>query len=664
MFHMNKLILGLVALVIIGAGAYFYLSGGASVTFSVDTALPASEIPAKVVLENGATLTVEGNWETSGSVTCKGGSATIIVAGDLDLDGDLKCAGGDIALVVSGALTVGDGATVMAGGHVQVVSDKDDLLTTDAEIEAAYVEAGKATGDGPRFGPFVEDGLVSVVPTAGAAVAAAPAPFFIKVAHADDGEGHEARDKDGNIIPDVVIGGDWIVGEGGEPPEGVAVETPGKKIKKIILNFDFGKDGNVQLQDFHLVGPAGRDGESDEGKGCNARGTDGENAMRFTVRAKNITVNNFRIELGNGGAGGTAETTRDCDPGIAKGGKGGEAGNIKMMAEAGIVINSMTIVPGAGGNGGGATAYGKDGVNACPGTKGGDATATGGDGGKNKKELSANGAVSGIGNVTIQEVIGGFAGSAFAYPGKGGNGTGCNCNGGAGGKATATGGKGGDASVKAGGAVAASGATGGDGGDAEAIGGGGGAGGQCPLKPKGGDGGKGGDATAKEGEGGTGNPTNGEPGEVKQEKGGNGGNGGDGCGPGGGGKGGKGREPGVDGKPGTLVCPVEEKKPDTSVTPPTPGASQTTPTESSGSAGSGPSTSSGQAKPIQVIGYQGKYLPVDQLIVEDEVGCGAAHWHAAQGIVVATDGSQVSDPGPQCGFGKVQDLPVMPYVPR
>lgn len=66
-----------------------------------------------------------------------------------------------------------------------------------------------------------------------------------------------------------------------------------------------------------------------------------------------------------------------------------------------------------------------------------------------------------------------------------------------------------------------------------------------------------------------------------------------------------------------------------------------------------------EEKLIGVIQYNGKYLPVDQLIIEDEVGCGADHWHAAQGFVTATDGSKVSDPGPQCGYGKVKDKPVI-----
>lgn len=62
---------------------------------------------------------------------------------------------------------------------------------------------------------------------------------------------------------------------------------------------------------------------------------------------------------------------------------------------------------------------------------------------------------------------------------------------------------------------------------------------------------------------------------------------------------------------------------------------------------------------IQVIEYNGKHLPIDQLIIEDETGCGAEHWHAASGVVKATDGTDVVDPGPQCGYGKVSERPTI-----
>ncbi|RJQ36324.1 hypothetical protein C4552_03490 [Candidatus Parcubacteria bacterium] len=66
----------------------------------------------------------------------------------------------------------------------------------------------------------------------------------------------------------------------------------------------------------------------------------------------------------------------------------------------------------------------------------------------------------------------------------------------------------------------------------------------------------------------------------------------------------------------------------------------------------------GDTPMITVIEYNGKYLPVSQLKVESEIGCGADHWHAARGgAVVATDGTTVPDPGPQCGYGKVSERP-------
>lgn len=65
-------------------------------------------------------------------------------------------------------------------------------------------------------------------------------------------------------------------------------------------------------------------------------------------------------------------------------------------------------------------------------------------------------------------------------------------------------------------------------------------------------------------------------------------------------------------------------------------------------------------KVVDVIDYNGKFLPINQLIVESEKGCdgGTKHWHAKTGFVTATDGSKVSDPGPQCGYGKVKDKPI------
>ncbi len=618
-----------------------------------DVTIAAGE---QTTLKNGAVLTVRGNLDVQGELVCDGGSMKLVVGGALTItSGTLECkGGGDVAIVAKGPITFGDDANIVSDGSVQVVDDESKLAKTDGDIEAIFNETGEDSGEGTRIGPMIEGGKV------GGGISLVPSlPGYASLFGAIDvAEAQNATDKDGNPIPGVVISGTWTVGEGGAPPSGVDVQTPEKKIKKIILNFNFGQNGDVALQNFHLIGPKGRSGEGDEGKSCNARGKDGEDAFRFRVVARNITLDEFRLELGDGGDGGSAETTKNCDPGIAKGGKAGEAGNFKMTAVGKIQINSFHIVPGRGGSGGSATAHGKDGLPACPGERGGDATATGGDGGKNKKELAASGAVTGVGNVTIDVVRGGYGGDAVADPGKGGNGTACKCAGGPGGKGTATSGKGGDASLSG----IAGRSEGGDGGNADSRGGTGGNGGSCKVnEPTGGNGGKGGDAKSTAGKGGAAN-ANGADGEVKDETGGNGGNGGDGCGPGGGGKGGIGKPPGADGAKGKLICTKEKPKtaPDSGSTSVVPGGdAKTTPTEGTKGGASVEGSSGGTQPPksVQAVQYQGKYLPVDQLIVEDEAGCGADHWHAAEGVVIATDGTRVADPGPQCGYGKVSASP-------
>lgn len=652
---MTKLIAYIVIGLAILGGVVWYFTAGRLNVSTIESATTIAgdykiESKDKVIVKNESTVTVEGNLNLAGEISCENGPLNLVVKGDVVIENKLTCnraedaedVGNGITLVVAGNLTIGQDAIIASNGHVQVVANAGDLFTSEEELEKLYQETGEDTGTGPRLGPFTYENATQKVTGVSnpQVVLVENSSAFIKTANAQ-----VPRDKDANPIPNVIISGEWVIGEGGAPPSGIDVPTPPKKVKKIILNFNFGANGNMELKDFHLVGPDGRDGKDDIDKSCSARGEKGEDAFRMRVIAQNITLNNFRLELGDGGQGGDATTKKDCDPGRATGGNGGEAGNFKMTAVGEINIISFIIVPGVGGQGGNATALGKDGKDQCPGEKGGDANATGGDGGRNKKELSAVGAVSGIGNVTISEVLGGLGGLATAEPGKGGNGTGCNCGGGKGGNATSQGGKGGDASLSIPGGTGT--AKGGDGGDADSHGGTGGTGGQCPLKPKGGNGGNGGNATSKAGSAGKGTSLPGADGTVQDETGGDGGNGGDGCGPGNGGKGGQGKPPGNDGEKGKLICPEEKEKPQTSIPPPAP-----------------PPPAS-QSPKTKVIQYQGKYLPVDQLIIEDEVGCGAEHWHAAEGIVRATDGSLVYDPGPQCGFGKVSENPATSIdVPR
>lgn len=89
------------------------------------------------------------------------------------------------------------------------------------------------------------------------------------------------------------------------------------------------------------------------------------------------------------------------------------------------------------------------------------------------------------------------------------------------------------------------------------------------------------------------------------------------------------------------------------------GTGTETATEPAAPPSTGATTAPPSARPkIRIIQYAGKYLPVDQLIVESEGDCGD-HYHAASGVVTATDGAQLPDPGPPCGYGAVATTPVL-----
>lgn len=630
---MKKILSIIFALIILGVLVWYGKFNRPEI-ISADTVVKGDysiEKGKKVAIGSGATLTVEGNLNLSGELACQSGSVVkLIVLGSATVEGDIKCEGQNsgISLVVSKDLNFGSKSELVSDGNIQVVESADLLAVTPEQVQKLYEEAGKDSGTGQRFGPFISKDEASALNTnqsqaavltkiqPGRSVALAK---LLGIAKAQ-ATSHT-----------VVIGGK------------ITIPTPPAGVKRIVV-FNFPTAIGMELKNFELSGPDGRSGADDKGNSCVAKGKDGEDAFRFLAYAGNLTVNNFTLRLGSGGQGGGAETTKDCDPGVATGGTGGKSGNFKMIAGNEFKITGAFVIePGKGGAGGNAIAHGRDGD---PSQKGGDATATGGKGADNKKHLGIAGTVAGTDNVRIGSVTGGSGGNGTANPGQGGDGIGCNSKGGPGGQGTATGGQGGKASLSlAGSAGRTPGAKdiGSAGGNADSYGGQGGAGGDCGPAGPGGPGGNGGDATSKPGNGGTGTTGNGADGANKNETGGDGGNGGDGCPEGPGGKGGKGNPPGDDGQPGKNLCvPVTEHPPSATVTPPTPTPSPTQPKQK-----------------IQVIRYQGKYLPVNQLIIEDEAGCGQEHWHAAEGAVQATDGTIVPDPGPQCGYGPVSQNPVI-----
>lgn len=540
-------------------------------TFAEDYTMPLDK---DVVVKNGAKLVFEKNLTISGLVSCENGPLNLVVKGKLKIDRYVKCGigenlkegeAGNGIMIVAKSIEVNKDAIIASNGSVQVVTEEGKLATTADAVNKIYDEAGKLNKEKKFFGPFIPfdeipqgvqgapttENISNPVASSEVSSQVSESGFlaFIPVARAANME--RAVDNEGNEVRNTIrIGGTWVVGSNppGLLPEELKIPTPPAGIKKIILNFDMGGE-DVSIGSFTLYGPDGRLGTAGE-LNCDSKGGKGENAMRLNVNASNITLGNFEIHLGAGGAGGDAGTSTDCEHGKSTGGDGGESGNIRMIAEEGIAIEgTMNIFPGAGGRGGDAYAYGKKGDDGCDGKKGGDATAKGGVGGDNKKGLMVSGAVTGRENVTIHDIFGGSGGLAVAKAGNGGNGTGPKCAGGEGGKATATGGKGGSAqSVRAT-------SVGGNGGFSTANAGNGGNGGNGSATEAGGNGGKGGDASSVPGDGGQGTTRNGGPGSKVAEQGGNGGNGGDGCGPGDGGAAGSGTlNPGVPGSKGKNLC--------------------------------------------------------------------------------------------------------------
>jgi hypothetical protein len=502
----------------------------------------------RIIIREGSILTIAGNLTVEGEVVCEEGPLTLVVNGDVLIKNKLECDRGEqleeedigegISLVAKNSLTITQDAKIITNGHVQIVDNLEGLAKTKEEISSLYEEAGQDAGEGNQLGPFIKK-------------EEAPMSYLEK-------ESKNEFINENEIYPLFNIPTSYaaspLVNISGE----LVIKTPPKNVKLIVL-INLPNVSGFSFKDFWLTGPDARKGQDDKNKSCDAKGEEGQNAMRLFVRAPEVTIDDFTLELGSGGDGGEAETKEDgCEDAKAEGGDGGAAGNFKIIASKNFNISgNFTIYPGRGGSGGGAIAYGKKGEEAGD---GGNATAKGGDAKNNEKAVRSLGTINGKSNIFFGSMEGGMGGSALAVPGNGGNGRPCKSEkGGNGGKGTTEGGKGGDALIF----LTGSGAKrtddakdlGGDGGFVQIIPSKGGNGSTCKPDRPGGNGGKGGDSKAIPGNGGLGATKNGQDGQIHNQAGGDGGNGGDGCTEGKGGLRGNGNPLGKNGKDGKNICP-------------------------------------------------------------------------------------------------------------
>ncbi len=423
----------------------------------------------------------------------------------------------------------------------------------------------------------------------------------------------------------VIVQGEIIIGDGRKAPFDIDISDDFKregneqeKPKRVLLNYDFSDDKGLALQNITITGLDGVHYGGVTAPDCTYKGQDGGDAMRFTGRAGRMRIGNVTLNNGDGGTGETVVSPRGCTESKMTGGEGGKPGNIRLVATQEFVIDgSVYIVPGEGGQGGGARASIKlDSIDRCPAEDGKPVEAIGGDGGDSKQRLRTSGSVAGLGNVQIDPSFGGNGGPAIAdgIDSVASSGETCGCAGGNGSPATAKGGNGGDASRT-------DGSKGGNGGTATAFAGFPGDGGSCgENEGPGGKGGDGGNAIATPGAGGNGNQQ-GADGQVINEVGGDAGFGGNGCSEGKAGAVGTGQTPGLEAEDGDNTCKAD-------------------------------------AKPksfISVILFNGLSIPVFQLRVAGPDACDGDHWHG--GPAKSTTGEIVNDPAPEaCGFGKRNEV--------
>lgn len=397
-----------------------------------------------------------------------------------------------VRFVTDATFTLRDDFQPYISGAVIVVDDSAQLLLPEQYAADATVDDGQSP---VLMAPPVEDELA--LPLKARTVAG---NHFVQ---------SKARDCDTTNVNRIT--GQWA------GPE-VSQNFDGSLVVAIWATCD------VEIEDFQNDPPVWLPLEineqiaTDPDDAKDVQGSNGKKGMTLNVRSQGKVTfkGNSILRLMDGAPGQDAIAVgRDA---MAVGGRGGDAGNLKISAGQSIDIanGTLLIVPGDGGPGGNASANGLDGQSQCDPTTGANAVATGGRGGDAVKVLRARG-VAGLANVTIGDYQGGAGGSATATGGTGGdNCDGAQRHGADGGDATATGGAGGDASFAATGFNGASPeVTGGDGGEASASGGNGGAGGDepsCPV-PVAGNGGVGGDAVSNGGVPGTGTDNDGSAGE-------------------------------------------------------------------------------------------------------------------------------------------------------
>ena len=458
----------ILAIVIILLAVLGYRQFFATQIISADTTLTNFTLDKlkTLIVKNGAKLIFEGTATIEGTLQCEGGQLYIDANNDLTVSGSIICNRNEeevsrgepsvgIILIVRERAEFTKDSYLVSNAHVQIVEDPKLLLTSQEDFRNVFSDTAADTGSGIRIGPLFGQAAQQVYDTKAL-------PFLAKN-NQESIKTNVLGDQNGNTGKGVTLKGRIAIGVSvGRPDDPFPQWLDLKKVPKYldyILVWAAMPNGVLDVEDAHMFTPDGHDGQDIIG-GCDINVPELEstedalkrNAMRLRGHAKVIRVNNFNLYLGDGGKGGDAVTDRDCNPGRAVAGLGGNPANFKFTADEAIeILGAFNIYPGRGGNGGKAIAYGRDGIDGCQereSMNGADAFATGGSGAANPRVLRAQGNVQGLQNIFIGSMYGGDGGDAEVHPGKGGNANKCDCPGGKGGRGMATPGKGGQVSLR------------------------------------------------------------------------------------------------------------------------------------------------------------------------------------------------------------------------
>lgn len=360
-----------------------------------------------VTIKNKAKLTVNGDLQIKGTLTCEEGPLDVKVKGSLFVDGQIKCQrrnpvdrdpGVAILLTAPGSVEFTRNSAIIANGHIEVTDKAENLLLTQQSTNRNFDDIVNQSHEKITLGPLWGEDVAQDPNTP-----AEDTPD--KTSQNSNLQKEQTKHR-------VKINGTWILGD---PKETITRELRLLKIppsmEKIIFYISF-PSADLEFNNARIYLQDGQKGNNiNVGCQTTAAKEPKTDAPRMFIQAENILINNFMVRLGDGGPGGNIETPKDCPDIRVIGSEGGLPGDFKIIAENNLnIIGRFNIFPGSTGSGGSATA---NSLAKCDETRKRVTYAEGGKGLNNYQTLRFSPSVSGVENIFMGNLLAGHGGNAY-----------------------------------------------------------------------------------------------------------------------------------------------------------------------------------------------------------------------------------------------------------